>query len=66
MRWQVCGDETQREKKLMLCVRQFEVCLRVCLPGLIAAVVCSSLGRVGVTVSCTVVVSANRNKNADG
>lgn len=34
----------------------------VCVPGLIAGVVCSSRGMVGVTVSGRVVVSANRNK----
>lgn len=38
------------------------VTLSVCVPGLIAGVVCSSRGMVGVTVSGRVVVSANRNK----
>lgn len=38
--------------------------LDVCSPGLIAAVLCSSRGSVGVTVSCTVEVSA-RNKNIE-
>lgn len=58
--------------KRMVCLKDLEarVCACVlacqCSPGLAAAVVCSSLGRVGVTVSGTVLVSADSKNNGGG
>lgn len=62
----MCVDERQGvEENLCLRVLERSLCVYmcVCLPGLIAVVVCSTLGTVGVTVSGTVVVSVNTEKN---
>lgn len=53
-----------------MCVSDIErvlkhVCVCVSVPGLIAGVVCSSWGVVGVAVSGRVVVSAHRKKQTD-
>lgn len=53
----VCLKELKAQ--VCACVLEFW-----CSPGLAAALVCSSLGRVGVTVSGTVLVSADgKNDN---